>query len=92
MISGIFLNLITGIACGMTASSLISAYMHVKKHKKGNGEKIEKYKLELEKQLLELEKMEKDTELEGIEIENKKKYEDTKIIINNLIKQYNDMT
>lgn len=91
MISEMLLNLITGIACGMTASSLISTYKHAKKHKKRNDEKIERYKLELEKQLLELEKMEKDTESEGIETEDKKKYENTKILINNLIKQYNNM-
>ena len=57
MISEIILNLITGIACGMTASSLIAAYKSIKKHVKRNDEKIEKYKLELTKQLLELEKI-----------------------------------
>lgn len=44
--------------------------------------------MELEKQLLELEKMEKEIKLEEIESEDKEKYEDTKILINNLIEQY----
>lgn len=88
MISEMILYFITGIAGGLTASSLYFAYKSVKKYVNMKERKIDKYKLELEKQLLELEKMEKEIKLEEIESEDKGKYEDTKILINNLIEQY----
>lgn len=88
MISEMILNIITGIACGMTIGSLHTAYKHAKKSVSMKEKKIEKYKLELKKQLLELEKMEKEIELEETKSEDKEKYEETKMLINNLIKQY----
>lgn len=91
MISELVLNVITAVACGLTASSLFSAITKVL-HKrtcikeKEYKIKLEKLKLELDKQLLVLEEMQKQIEVE--EIENREKYDETKALINNLIEQY----
>lgn len=94
MISEFFLNAITGVACGMTASSLFAAYKSIKKKKKERKKcelKLEEQLLELKKLSLELEDMKKEIELGELKSEDKRKYEDIKISINNLIEQYKNM-
>ena len=83
MISEFLLNAITAVACGLTASSLLTAItkvLHKHKYIKETeyNLKLQKFKLELDKQLLELEEMQKQIEVEGKENENIEKYEKVK--------------
>lgn len=100
MNSELFLSIITGIACGLTISSLTSTIRRIVKiysTYKMEKNKLEKYKMELYKQRLELEGMKEKIELEEKEfeekgLEEKTKYRDTKILIDNLINQYKNIS
>lgn len=95
MINELSLNIITIIACVMTIISflmtIVKSYLYYKGYKR-KKDVLEKYTLELQKQLMELEKMKENIEFEEKESIDQEKYSDTKILIDNLIKQYKNIS
>lgn len=95
MSNDLILSIITAIAGVLTTISLISTInkyiqMRAKKRKFHYDKQLEKCKVELKKQLQELELMQKQIEREKDTIENYEKYEETKTLINKLIDQFKD--
>lgn len=86
------LNIITTIGCVMTVISFLMASVSTYLNYKRKKDIVKKYRLELQKQLMELKKMKENIEFEEKESKDKEKYYETKILIDNLIKQYENIS
>lgn len=86
------LNIITTIGCVMTVISFLMAIVSTYLHYKRKKDIVKKYRSELQKQLMELKKMKESIEFEEKESKDIEKYYETKILIDNLIKQYENIS
>jgi heme/copper-type cytochrome/quinol oxidase subunit 1 len=86
------LNIVTTIGCVMTVISFLMAMVNTYLNYKRRKDIVKKYRTELQKQLMELKKMKENIEFEEKEFKDEEKYNEIKILIDNLIKQYENIS
>ena len=76
----------------MTVISFLMAMVNTYLNYKRRKDIVKKYRTELQKQLMELKKMKENIEFEEKEFKDEEKYNEIKILIDNLIKQYENIS